>query len=123
MKRILFTNTKITDLLGHFPNSTVPLISCGTLAKSATELPAIVFYMETGIPSRTQELRYMKIDCYGEDYDSSNLLAETVLEELNGKDHDIGVMLHCSILEAQLNPDTKEVNTPIECRLIKIGGA
>ncbi len=121
MRRILANNTNITNLLATY--KTFPIIFNAIIPEDADGMPAICFYREAGIPSITQQLRYFKIDCYGKDSEESNLLAETVLEELNGTDQDIGVMLKCSILSDQPNPNAKEVNTPVECRLIKIGGA
>ncbi len=120
MRRILATNTAITSLLGLY--KTFPIIFNAIIPEGAINLPAISFNQEAGIPSVAQQLRMFKINCWGEDSEQSILLAETVVEELNGKDHDIGVSIKCTMLDGQPNPDNKEVNTPIECRLIKIGG-
>ncbi len=101
----------------------------GKIPEFEEALPAICYKMENGIPSITQQLRYFKLDCYATDTDNMNnavsnsaLLAETVVEQLNGKDHDIGVMISCTIMDTDYNPEYKEANTPIEIRLIKIGG-
>ncbi|MCP4323908.1 MAG: hypothetical protein GY787_19035 [Alteromonadales bacterium] len=114
-------NTAITTLLAEYKG--FPIIYNSIIPEGAKGLPAISFNQEGGTPSVSQQLRRFKIDCWGRTSEESILLAETVTEELNGKDHDIGVSAKCTMLDGQPNPNAKEVNTPVECRLIKIGGA
>ncbi len=123
MRRILNSNAAITSLLGKKKNSSTPLICTGLIPEFEKAVPALRVIRETGLPSVTQQLRYYRIDCYAIENDISDLVAETIVSELNGKDHDIGVMINCSLLSPISDPNSKEVNTPIEIRLIKIGGA
>lgn len=121
---LLFSNTTLTAMLGTTKTGGIPLIVGGELAEIETSLPAIVFLVE---PSSKQKqtlgsYTYL-INVYGKNARESFLVANTLIEEFNGCQTPIDgyfTQTTCSILTQVVDPSSKEVNTPVEFRLVNI---
>ena len=97
MYAILTNNTTITNMLGKKINSNIPAIFYGVIPKMESNLSALSFYLTGYLPD--QELRdvIFTVNCFAgntndNSYDAvrnSFLLAETLVNELNGCDSGI----------------------------------
>jgi hypothetical protein len=121
----LQSNTAITDLLGVYGGTSIPLISGGILPEVETDLPAIVYYNDNMLTDRSIEDTSFTINCYAETERESFLLARTILQELNGGQsfaNGYPITTTCSILAVIPDPTANEVNTAVVMRLYNING-
>lgn len=130
MKAMLFNNINITSLLGKFHGTSIPLIKSGILPETETETPCITFYMNNLDPENFLNDMSFTLNCYAENsenkydaYDKSNELANTIVKELNQKNSGIDgyqARTTARILTSIQSPGNKEVNTPVEVRIVNI---
>jgi hypothetical protein len=130
LKAILFNNSNITSLLGHYQGTTIPLIKSGILPEVETALPCITFYMNNHDPENFLNDITFTVNCYAgnsagqyDAYDNSNDLAEVVVKELNQCDSGIDgyqARTTARILTTVPDPSGNEVNTPVEIRIVNI---
>jgi len=121
---LLHGNSTLTALLGTYQGGSIPLIKGGILAESETDLPAIAFDLEPSvIQNYTLGDYHFLINVYAATGRDSFLVANTLMEEFNGCQTPINgyfTQTTCSILTQVTDPTSKEVNTPVEFRLINI---
>jgi len=128
LNALLQGNSNITSLLGKYllPNGTpgtIPLIKGGILAEKETDLPAIVF---EGEPS--SKLNFLGnfsflINVYTATAREGFILSSTIMDEFNQCQTPIDgyfTQTTCNILTQVTDPTSKEVNTPVEIRLINM---
>lgn len=129
LNALLQNNSNLTSLLGRYllPNGnpgTIPLIKGGELAEKETDLPAITFSIEPSFVQKKALGDYnFLINVYAEDARESFLVASTIIEEFNECQTPIDgyfTQTTCNILTQVIDPTSKEVNTPVEFRLVNI---
>jgi len=123
---ILQSITNITDLLGFYEGTSIPLIKGGVLAETETQMPCITFYNNSYESEFNNNDSLFTVNCYAEEDRDSFLLANTVVSELKGLQTTAGgypVTIQARIIASVPNPTAKEVNTAVEVRLFNIGGA
>ena len=134
LKYILQSNSNITDLLGVYEGTSIPLIASGRLAEVEMNKNALVYYINNDDPNFNINDTLMTINCYAQDTNAntpdadrnSYLLARTVVKELKGLQTTAGgypVTLSPVIRSTIPDPAIKEANTAVEVRLFNIGGA
>jgi len=125
LNAILQGNTAITDLLGHYQGTSIPLIKGGVLPETETALPCITFYNNSMDTNRSIEDATFTINHYASTERESFLLARTTVSEFNGgQSHANGypITTTCRIIAQIPDPTAKEVNTAVEIRLYNING-
>jgi len=125
LNNILQSNSTITNLLGHYQGTTIPLIKGGVLPETEIDLPCIVFNNDNLDPNAKIEDSIFTVNCYADTERNSFLLARTVTNELNGGQsfaNGYPVTTTCRILATIPDPTAKEVNTAVEMRLYNING-
>ena len=125
LNQILQDTPAITELLGTYQGSTIPLIKGGILAETETDLPAITFYNNNHESYFTDNDSVFTINCYAATSRESFRLAKTVVDSLKGLQDSTGgysVTLTPRILTSIPSPTDREVNTAVEVRLFNIGG-
>jgi hypothetical protein len=123
---ILQNNTAITDLLGKYEGTDIPLIKGGVLPETETQMPCIVFYNNSLESNFNNNDSFFTVNCYAEEDRDSFLLANTVVNELKGLQttaNGYPVTVQARIITAVPSPTDREVNTAVEVRLFNIGGA
>ncbi len=138
MNRLLTDNVNITTLLGKYllPDGTpgtIPLIKGGILAESETDLPCITYNAEQGDKNKANKNQRFLLNVYAGNTINmldaelnSYTVAATIQDQLDGFHGFAGnvpVSVTASILGAVPDPAANQVNTPVEVRLNKIGGA
>ena len=123
MKALLSGNSTLTALLGTFQGGVIPLIEGGVLAEQEIDLPAIVFVPEPATKEAfLGDYRFL-VNIYAETSRESYLVANTLVDQFNEKQNPINgyfTQTTCNILTQVANPTAKEVNTPVEFRLINM---
>ena len=123
LKYMLQNNSTLTALLGKFEGTSIPLIEGGVLPEQETDLPAIVF---EGEPS--SKLNFLGnfnflLNVYTSTAREGWLIANTIIDEFNQCQTPIDgyfTQTTCNILTSVIDPTSKEVNTPVEFRLINM---
>lgn len=126
LNAILQSNATITSLLGVYQGTTIPLIKGGILAETETDLPCITYYNNNNDIEGGRESSIFTVNCYAETERESYLLARTVLNELVNNQETHGAYsatITGNILTSIPDPTANEVNTAVEIRLFRIGGA
>ena len=120
---MLQSNTALTSMLGHYIGTSIPLIKGGILAETETDLPAITFYGTPGDTDQSVSNYFFTINCYASTERDSYLLALKVIEEFNECDSGLNgyfARTTCNIITSIPDPSGKEVNTPINFRIVNI---
>ena len=127
---MLMSNTVITGLVGKMNGGTIPFIKHGIISESEGNLPAIGFYLNAGDPDQCLTDFRFTVNCYAGNspnmYDASEKsldLALAILKEFNGKDKGLDgffARTTCSIIFSLPDPNGKQVNTPIDFRIVNI---
>ena len=123
LNAILQSNTTITAMLGVYQNTSIPLIMGGVLAETETDLPCITFYPNNADPIQILNNDTFTVNCYAETLRDSYLLARTVVDQLNEEDSGVDgyqARTTAKILTSIPDPTAKEVNTPVEVRIVNI---
>lgn len=126
LNAVLQSKTAITSLLGHYQGTNIPLIKGGVLPEVETDLPCITFYTNSSDQMDNTDYTSFTVNCYAETERDSFLLARTVLKELQQHQETFGsysATITGNILTSIPDPNANEVNTAVEIRLFKIGGA
>lgn len=126
LSAILQNNTNITDLLGKYEGTNIPLIKGGVLPETEIQMPCIVFYNNSLESNFNNNDSFFTVNCYAEEDRDSFLLANTVVNELKGLQTTADgypVTVQARIITAVPSPTDREVNTAVEVRLFNIGGA
>ena len=125
LNAILQGSTAITDLLGHYQGTTIPLIKGGVLPETETDLPCLTFYNNAMDSEGKIEDTTFTINCYADTERNSFLLARTIVSEFNGgQSYSNGypITTTCRITAQIPDPTANEVNTAVEIRLYNING-
>ena len=129
LAHLFFNNTAVTSQLGFFidiPNNgytAIPLIVGGEIAEQEDGLPCIEYYPENGDPILYLRDQKFLVNCYGRNTRESYLLSQTLIEEFNDAQYiadGYPIRLNCNTLITVVDPGTKQVNTPVEFRVVHI---
>lgn len=123
LSAILPTKTNITSLLSTFKDTSIPLIQGGVLAETETGLPAITFRVDTATRIQSTDTQFFIVNCYGATERDSYIVARAVVDEFNEQQEGIDgfvALTTCSMLSSVGDPTTKEINTPVEFRVLSI---
>ena len=123
LAHLFFNNTAVTSQLGFFQGTSIPLIVGGEIAKQETALPCIAYYPENGEPILYLRDQEFIVNCYGVNTRESYLLSQTLIEEFNNAQYiadGYPIRLNCNTLITVVDPGTKQVNTPVEFRVVHI---
>lgn len=123
MKYILQTNTTITDLLGVYIGTAIPLIAGEVLEEVETDLPAIVYTVDFNERTQILDDQYFIVNCYAATKRESFILAKTIVDEFNECDNNANgyyARTTCKIQGNVGSPDNSEYNTPVEFRIVNI---
>ncbi len=119
---VLKTKTNITDLLGFYPNSTIPIIQAGILAKSVTNLPALTLSYNPEAPrNKMVKTGNITINCFAIDQIESSKLADIIIDELDDTNETVdgfSIRFTASGLPSNGDPTAKQVNTPVTMRIV-----
>jgi len=109
--------------LGTYAGTSIPLIKGGILAESETDLPAVTFDVEPSTKKNFLGNDFFLINVYAATARDSYLVAKTIIDEFNQCQNVISgynAYTTCSILTQVTDPTSKEVNTPVEFRLVNM---
>ncbi|MGB3512161.1 MAG: hypothetical protein WBA93_23570 [Microcoleaceae cyanobacterium] len=126
LNAVLQGESEITSLLGVYQGTDIPLIKRGILAEVETDLPAITITSPSGDLEDGKEDCLMTINCYAKTEDESYKVARKVLHKTNKHQYTKGqysATMTGQIFPSVPDPNANEVNTPLEIRVFKIGGA
>jgi len=127
---MLMSNTVITGLVGKMNGGTIPFIKHGIISESEGNLPAIGFYLNSGDTTQCLNDYRFTVNCYAGNspnmFDASEKsleLAMAVVNEFNEASSGIdgyNARTTCSIIFSLPDPNGKQVNTPIDFRIVNI---
>jgi len=113
----------LTALLGVYQGTVIPLIKGGILPETETGLPALTFDVEPSTKTNFLSDNNFLINVYAETARESYLVAKTIIDQFNQCQNVVSgynAYTTCSILTQVTDPTSKEVNTPVEFRLVNM---
>ena len=123
LNALLASNSTLTALLGVYGGTSIPLIKGGILAEVETDLPAIVFEVEPSTKTNFLANDFFLINVYAQTSRESYLVAKTIIDEFNqcqNVTNGYNAYTTCSVLTQVTDPTSKQVNTPVEFRLVNM---
>ena len=123
LAHLFFNNSAVTSQLGFLQGTSIPIIIGGEIAETETGLPAIEYYPENGDPKLFLRDQKFFVNCYAKNTRDAYILSQTLIEEFNDSQYiadGYPIRLNCNTLITVVDPGTKQVNTPVEFRVVHI---
>ncbi len=128
LNHILVNNATISAMCARYTDQNgtpteFPLIMGGILPKSQKLLPAITFRVEPSENEHFLNIDSFIVNCFTEEAREGYVLAKTIVKQLNEQNHQsdgYASTTTARILTQWVDPSSKQVNTPVEIRLINI---
>ncbi|MCP4252007.1 MAG: hypothetical protein GY775_01135 [Candidatus Scalindua sp.] len=118
---IIKSKSNITSLLGFYPNSTIPIVNSGVLAKQVTGLPAIAINdVEFESLNQVMDNDSYIINCFAKTMAETKKIAKIIIKELDDTNETIdgfSMRFAASGLPTNGDPTAKEINTPVLLRV------
>jgi len=123
LAHLFHNNSNVTSLLGKFQGTSIPLVVGGEMAETETDLPAIIYYPENGNPTLYLRDQRFLVNCYAATTREAFILSQTLIDEFNDTQYiadGYPIKINCNSLITVIDPQSKEVNTPVEFRVVNI---